>query len=218
MRRIGVPALLPALLPALVLATSCGRSDGPEGPLLPAPTAPAASAPATPPSTGEMAAPVSDECLGYNGLDRANPPYQVRAGMFLTPGDKPVRVAKGTNVDWGMDPFHDRSWQLWLHSLEWLGGLIEEYGRTHDQAMIKLAAGITHDWINDNQGGRTFGKDRREAISQATKFRLITLICLREHYKARWLDKAIAGHAAWLARPENCSGPWNHGLDESMIL
>jgi len=166
------------------------------------------------PQAPVLVRPVAVPCLGYNGLERLNPAAQVAAGLFRSSDGPAERVAKGSNVNWGLDPHHDRTWQLWFHSLEWLGGLIGK----GDRASLDLAAGIARDWLNDNARPNRFNRNRREAISQATKFRLITLTCLRTRYSARWLDKAIASHAAWLAKPGNYSGPWNHGTDESMTL
>ncbi|TDD64625.1 heparinase II/III domain-containing protein [Actinomadura rubrisoli] len=199
-RRAGGAALL-------ALAAACGDSAGSAEP------APVVSGPA--PAEGTVG---RARCLGFNGLDALNPGGEIRAGRFRTPGTAPVRVAAGTDVDWGLDPYHDRTWQLWFHSLEWLGGAIKEYTRTHDRAALETAAAIARDWLADNRDPGRFGEDRREAISEGTKFRLVTLVCLRKHHAARWLDEAIARHAEWLARPGHYSGPWNHGTDESMTL
>ncbi|MFD0903933.1 heparinase II/III domain-containing protein [Actinomadura sediminis] len=189
---------------ALLVAASGCRDAAPRG--------------AVPPA--EAGAPRAGEgvCLGYNGLDRLNPLAEVAAGRFRTVGREPVRVASGTDVDWSLDPHGDRTWLLWFHSLEWLGGAIEEHERTGDAAALDLAAGIVRDWLADNGDPERFGTDRREAIAEGTKFRLATLVCLRGHRAAPWLDAAIARHATWLADPEHYSGPWNHGTDESMIL
>lgn len=186
---------------ALLLSLSCGCHG---------------AAPPVVPVTARAA--VRGVCLGYNGLDRVNPAARVRSGRFATPRAAPVRVAAGTDVDWGRDPYGDRSWQLWFHSLEWLGGLIREYERTGDRAALRTAAGIAQDWLADNTRPERFSEHRREAIGEAAKFRLATLVCLRRHLGGRWLDQAIAAHAQWLARPEHYSGPWNHGADESMTL
>ena len=198
---------------ALTAATAAGclvAADGPSTPV-----AGPAAAPAAPPSPGGAAPGL---CLGYHGLDGANPPRQVRAGRFRIPGTPPVRVADGADVDWSLDPHRDATWRLWLHSLEWLGGLIKEYGRTRDRAALDLAAGIVRDWLRDNARPERFDRARREAIDEGGKFRLATLTCLRAHMAARWLDGAIARHAERLADPRNWSGPWNHGTDESMTL
>lgn len=186
---------------ALLLSLSCGCHG---------------AAPSAAPVTARGAA--RAVCLGYNGLDRVNPAARVRAGRFATPSTAPVRVADGTDVDWGRDPYGDRSWQLWFHSLEWLGGLIKEYERSGDRAALRTAAGIARDWLADNARPGRFPEHRREAIREAAKFRLATLVCLRRHVTGRWLDEAIAAHARWLARPEHYSGPWNHGTDEAMTL
>lgn len=178
----------------------------------------AETTPAAPPPVIGTAAPGRAGCLGYNGLEAQNPAAAVRAGRFATPGTAPVRVASGTDVDWGLDPYRDRTWQLWLHSLEWLGGAIKAYEDAGDRAALDTAAAIARDWLADNRSPARFGKDRREAIAEGAKFRLITLVCLRRHLAGRWLDEAIARHAEWLARPEHYSGPWNHGTDESMTL
>ncbi|WP_084262784.1 heparinase II/III domain-containing protein [Actinomadura formosensis] len=179
--------------------------------------------PGEPSKTGVVAAAATPRtpqgtCLGYNGLDGLNPAAQVRAGRFRTPDGAPVRVARGTDVDWNLNPYHDRSWQLWFHSLEWLGGSVREYERTGDRAALATATGIAQDWLADNRGPGRFGRGRQDAIAESVKFRLITLVCLRRHLAAPWLDEAIARHAEWLARPENYAGPWNHGTDESMTL
>ncbi|NDU71057.1 hypothetical protein GWI34_00240 [Actinomadura sp. DSM 109109] len=173
--------------------------------------------PSVAPVTAHAAAPRA-VCLGYNGLDSVNPAARVRAGRFATPGTAPVRVARGTDVDWGRDPYGDRSWRLWFHSLEWLGGLIGEYERKGDRAALETAAGIARDWLADNARPDRLPAPRREAIDEGAKFRLATLVCLRRHLAGRWLDEAVASHARWLARPEHYSGPWNHGTDESMTL
>ncbi|GAA2159147.1 heparinase II/III domain-containing protein [Actinomadura napierensis] len=176
------------------------------------------SAPATPAPGPTRNAPYKGTCVGFNGLDALNPAAEVRAGRFRVPGAAPVRVAAGTDVDWGLDPYDNRTWQLWFHSLEWLGGLIGTYARTGDRAALDTATGIARDWLAGNDHPGRFGEDRRKAIAEGTKFRLATLVCLRKYATGRWLDDAIAEHAKWLARPEHYSGPWNHGTDESMIL
>ncbi|MEU8125553.1 heparinase II/III family protein [Spirillospora sp. NPDC049024] len=187
----------------LSLATGCQGAASPPAPVVPV--------------KARAAAPKA-VCLGYNGLDRLNPAAQVRAGRFAAPGSAPVRVARGTHVDWGLDPYGDRSWQLWFHSLEWLGGLVRQYERTGDRAALDTAASIAQDWLAGNTDPERFDAHRREAVAEAAKFRLATLVCLRRHLPGRWLDEAIADHAGWLARPEHYSGPWNHGTDESMAL
>ncbi|KAB2376040.1 heparinase II/III domain-containing protein [Actinomadura montaniterrae] len=199
-RGAGSAALLLPLLAGCGLASTQGRT----------------ATPATPVPVRN--APYKGTCVGFNGLDRLNPAAEVRAGRFRVPGAAPVRVAAGTDVDWGLDPYDDRTWQLWFHSLEWLGGLIDAYARTGDRAALDTATGIARDWLAANDHPARFGRDRRDAIAEGTKFRLATLVCLRKYATGRWLDDAIAAHAEWLARPEHYSGPWNHGTDESMIL
>ncbi|WP_344597527.1 heparinase II/III domain-containing protein [Actinomadura vinacea] len=198
------------LLLAAVCLTACAIPG-----LGRAPAEPVAAPRAAAPSPARSA---PGPCLGYNGLDGLNPAAQIKAGRFRSPGTPPVRVATGTDVDWGLDPHRDRTWQLWLHSLEWLGGLIKEYRRSHDRAALDLAAGIARDWLADNARPDRFGPARREAIEEGAKFRLATLACLRAHLSDGWLDEAIVRHAQWLAEPRHWSGPWNHGTDESMIL
>ncbi|MBT2211683.1 heparinase II/III family protein [Actinomadura sp. NEAU-AAG7] len=197
-------------LSALVTACSGSTGSAPFGPASPGGPEGGVSAHA---GSGSRA-----KCLGFNGLDGLNPAAEVRAGRFRIPGSAATRVATGTDVDWGLDPFNDRTWQLWLHSLEWLGGAIKEYERTRDPSDLDLAAGIARDWLADNAGPERFDEHRRESISEGTKFRLATLVCLRRYRSGRWLDEAIARHAEWLADPRHYSGPWNHGTDESMIL
>ncbi|RSN69897.1 hypothetical protein DMH08_07680 [Actinomadura sp. WAC 06369] len=202
MIRYPCAAAIAATVLLLVAASGC-RDAAPES--------------AVPPAEA-VAAGVRGVCLGYNGLDRLNPLAETAAGRFRTVGREPVRVASGTDVDWSLDPYGDRTWLLWFHSLEWLGGTIEAHERTGDAAALDLAAGIVRDWLADNRDPERFGADRREAIAEGTKFRLATLVCLRGHRAAPWLDAAIARHASWLADPEHYSGPWNHGTDESMTL
>ncbi|GAA1569039.1 hypothetical protein GCM10009678_59780 [Actinomadura kijaniata] len=144
-------------------------------------------------------APVVPGCLGYNGLDRLNPPAQVRAGRFAVPGAAPVTVARGgrvdRGVDWALAPGGDRTWQLWLHSLEWLGGLVRAYERTGDLGALDLAGVVVRDWLAANRRPARFDARRREAIEEGTRFRLITMVCLRAHLAAGRLDGAIAEHA-----------------------
>jgi hypothetical protein len=153
-------------------------------------------------------------CPGFNGLDAHNPADEVMAGRFRAPGRRSVRVASGADVDWRLDPLDNISWRLWFHSLGWTGSLIKDFEKRGDRASLRRAARIARDWVTDNPPGAA--GDRM--IAESAKFRLNTLICLRGHHRASWLDRAIARHAAYLADARHWSGPWNHGTDESRSL
>ncbi|WP_141586003.1 hypothetical protein [Actinomadura sp. WMMA1423] len=129
----------------------------------------------------------------------------MRTGRFAAPGTAPVRVVRGTHAD--VDPDGDRSWQLWFHSLEWLGGLLGEYERTGDRAALDTAAGIAKDRLAGHARPERFDAHRREAVAEAARFRLGALVCLRRHLAARWLDEAIASTRSGRPARSTTRGP-----------
>lgn len=198
-----VPLAAAALVTALLTGAACTSGAGPGRD---------AATPATSPSRSVQAQ-RPPLCLGYHGLNRWNPVARVMNGTVRLVGHPAVRFIRHGKVNWNADPYADPSWRLWFASLQWTGALLDAYGRHNDPALLRRVTTIAQSYV------RTHRDDPADPIlAQALKFRLGLLTCLRAYTSGKWLDDAIAKHAAFLARKENYSGPWNHGTDESLAL
>ncbi len=184
-------------------------------------------APDAPPETA--AAPLTPAeayiCPGYSGIQTWNPASQVVQDRFAwsTFSPRSVRAAGGApgDIEWKRNPTGDPSWYMWLHSLRWLGSVIES-GRTGDMAHLGHAAAVARDWVRDNP----YPWAGHVAAYEATSHRANTLICLRHAVTANtggtlpasyaWLDTALFEHGHHLVR--HYDYPGNHATQQSMAL
>jgi hypothetical protein len=162
-------------------------------------------------------------CQGYSGIDGTNPLANLYQDTYTWGTTPPTKVGDGHgNVNWRINPDHNPSWYMWLHSLRWLGKGITAAANGDKAALARVTA-IARDWVNDNP----YPWNSDPGASESTMHRTNVLICLREAVLSglklgklpltyAWLNQALLEHAMFLEK--NYSGEWNHGTDESIAL
>lgn len=199
-----------ALMPATATAASSAQPAA-------APAQPQAAAPGVRPDLATWSAPLFP-CRGYEGFDAQNPRDSAVKDIFTFTPYKPTRVGNGKgDINWRANPYGNATWRMWLHSLRWIGGLIN--AAPGDEVATAHALAIVRDWSNDNRFPWTKNADAAEP----TMHRLNVLLCLRLKLTAdsnkplpksqRWLDSVIVTHMRQLQ--VRWSGAGNHGTDES---
>lgn len=126
-------------------------------------------------------------------------------------------VELGTDLDWRMDPYRNRSWALNLHSLRWIGRLVVAFETTGDAAPLRRAEQTAHDWVKDNPRGGA-GISEWAWAEHAIALRAPALVCLSTYVKADWLSDSLVEHAEVLSDPALYEGGHNHGLDQDIAL
>ncbi|MFB6724972.1 heparinase II/III family protein [Kribbella sp. NPDC056345] len=162
-------------------------------------------------------------CATYSGIERPNPVQNLYRDTFAWGTTPPYQVGDGRgNVNWRLNPAHNPSWYMWLHSLRWLGQGIRAAGKGDRRALQRVDA-IAHDWVRDNP----YPWQNDAGATESTMHRTNVLICLRQAVLSglrvtrlppayKWVDTALLQHAQYLQR--NWSGDWNHGTEESLAL
>ncbi len=126
-------------------------------------------------------------------------------------------VKVGDNVDWKLDPYKNRSWQMVFQSLRWMGRLVADYETTGKTSYLTRAVEVAKDWVNDNPpDGRNTAK--YAWAEHPIALRAPALVCLSKHVSADWLKHSLAVHARMLADPRNYEAGHNHGLDQDIGL
>ncbi|MEV7806190.1 heparinase II/III family protein [Microbispora sp. NPDC088329] len=126
-------------------------------------------------------------------------------------------VTVGKDVDWRVDPYKNRSWQMVFQSLRWMGRLVADYESTGEETYLSRATEIAEDWVTDNPyGGRTTSP--YAWAEHPIALRAPALVCLSRYVKADWLKNSLALHAKLLSNPKNYELGHNHGLDQDIGL
>ncbi|MFG1822465.1 heparinase II/III family protein [Microbispora bryophytorum] len=126
-------------------------------------------------------------------------------------------VTVGKDVNWRLDPYKNRSWQMVFQSLRWMGRLVADYEATGEEAYLGRAEEIAKDWVADNPyGGRTTSP--YAWAEHPIALRAPALVCLSRYVKAGWLTSSLALHAKLLSDPKNYELGHNHGLDQDIGL
>lgn len=75
-----------------------------------------------------------------------------RAGWFVVMRGLP-RTRLVPPVDWKQNPFGDRSWTHYLHTLYWLDPLLYDYSRNGNIESLAVARDLVVDWVARNSRG-----------------------------------------------------------------
>ncbi|WP_239162349.1 heparinase II/III family protein [Acrocarpospora phusangensis] len=124
-------------------------------------------------------------------------------------------VQVGEKVDWKLNPYKNRSWQMVFHSLRWMGRLVADYETTNNAAYLSRATAVAKDWVAKNPPGG--GADYAWA-EHPVALRAPALVCLSRHVPDKWLRDSLAQHARILANDKNYEWGHNHGLDQDIGL
>lgn len=126
-------------------------------------------------------------------------------------------VKVGANVNWKLDPYRNRSWQMVFQSLRWAGRLVADYESTGKTSYLNRAVEVAKNWVADNPpGGRNTAT--YAWAEHPIALRAPALVCLSKHVSAAWLKDSLAVHARMLADPKNYEVGHNHGLDQDIGL
>ena len=145
------------------------------------------------------------------------------SGEFIVSG-RPIEVR--VPVDWLQDPYGDRSWRFWFHSLTFLEPLLANYVATGEPESFIKAAEITLDWVVSNNLG-TEGISEFAWYDMAVAARAAILGYLASEAERSGLLSASESstlmeaseiHGDWLAEEENYKHGHNHGLYEDAGL
>ncbi len=144
-------------------------------------------------------------------------------GKFIV-GKKKVNLKPPVN--WNQDPYNDRSWRFWLHSLVFLEPLLQYYSSTGDKNAFEHAVALSLDWIDKNKIG-TRGISEFAWYDMAVGARAAYLgfilkagVChgLLNPKQNSVLTEAALNHGRWLADSRNYKSGHNHGLYEDAGL
>jgi hypothetical protein len=139
--------------------------------------------------------------------------------------ERPVRIGK--DVDWGADPFGDRTWQWFLQAMDYLLALTERHRATGDLRYLERAEELILDWIDDNYLYRLRPASGLAWHDHTTAVRVRAWLSFWEPWvrspladgaKVEKLLAAIAAHAEKLADPEFYTADHNHGLEQDLAL
>ena len=61
---------------------------------------------------------------------------------------KPIKVQQ--EIDWAMNPYDDKTWQFYLHSLDFINHLTNAYENTKDEVYLKKSEYFIRDWVDKN--------------------------------------------------------------------
>jgi hypothetical protein len=162
-------------------------------------------------------------CPGFSTVDDKTSVAMLKADKYAWGPYAAYKVGNGSgNINWRLNPYKNRSWYMWFHSLRWLGQGIVAAGKGDTTAMARVVA-ISKDWVADNP----YSWKADAGAFESTMHRTNVLLCLRQAVMAglgvtalptayRWIDVALVNHARFLTA--NWSGVWNHGTDESIAL
>ncbi|STD15254.1 Uncharacterized protein conserved in bacteria [Dermatophilus congolensis] len=161
-------------------------------------------------------------CRSFGSLPSHNPKKSVEAGYFSWPETRKAKVGTGQNINWKADPYKDKSWRTWFHSLMWIGSLVEASTRSparfRDPSGIDKALAITQDWVKDNPSPWPTGP----GAGNATHTRVDAIACLRAGLIQlnkpipAWLDASVAQHAEWLKK--NTWPDHNVGTEQTLAV
>jgi len=150
---------------------------------------------------------------------------QIQQGQLVLLGKPAVDISSG--IDWGADPFGDRTWQLMLHSLNYVRPLVAAYRRSADPRLLHLAGQILEQWIGANSHWFFSPPSDFSWNDHAMAFRALAMLDYATAAAAsgeplgegfELVLRGLAGHGQALANPLNYTPRHNHGIDQDIAL
>lgn len=121
----------------------------------------------------------------------------------------------GNPVDWSLEA-HDGSWLFRFHNMEYLFSIYRALDETGDERYRELIACLISSWVAAHS---TTQPESPAWMRHTTAMRAQALAFAAGYIPATDdYIRALRQHGAFLADPENYSGAWNHGFDESLAL
>lgn len=147
----------------------------------------------------------------------------VQGDLFCIEPFAPVRLSK--DIDWGVDPYGNRSWCWSLHAFSWLQDLLAAHTATGHTHYLDRALAIVTDWETDNlvpePPSAMAWHDQVTGLRLEVLLDLIFTLVPLETYPsaatARLLRLAVL-HGDKLMDPEFYNAHTNHGFDQVLAL
>lgn len=172
------------------------------------------------PTASAVVAPVADAELSAARCERAvakddrAAADRVLAGWLDVPGFAPVRIGRGPDFDWALDPFGHPSWVARFRGLTWVQPLLRLAGE--GDAYGRRATAILRNFVAENPLSATTPPAPVWEPTITAK-RAETLLCASGVLgDAQWLNAGLAEHGTLLAN--RWSGAWNRGTMEIRAL
>ncbi len=129
-------------------------------------------------------------------------------------------------LDWSEDPFDDKTWQFYFHSLRMVSYLINAYELTGELAYLEKARWFIESWIEHNPNPYQQASERAWD-DHSTANRITTFIYFWDYYRdSQIFDNDFANeflnmlrkHGEYTAKEENYSWGKNHGIYQDRSL
>jgi len=148
---------------------------------------------------------------------------EVMAGRWSFKGTAPFDVRPP--VEWGADPFSDRSWRYTLNAWLFLDPVVHLHATTGDTRALEFAVSVARDWIaraTESESGNPFAWHDMGTALRASRLGWIVDAAARTD---RIGDEPLADilaaafrHAHFLAEEGNLSHRHNHGIYQMLGL
>ena len=129
-------------------------------------------------------------------------------------------------LDWSEDPFDDRTWQFYFHSLRMVSYLINAYELTGESVYLEKARWFIESWIEHNPSPDQQAS-KRAWDDHSTANRITTFIYFWDHYRnslifdnefANELLNMLRKHGDYTAKETNYYWNHNHGIYQDRAL
>ncbi len=163
--------------------------------------------------------------LGLVEGDAANQADAIVANRYQLL-NRPVHIMNG-DTEWSADPFGDRSWQLALHSLQYLHFVLGRYRETGEPRYLITAETIVIDWVDDNSAWFFHPPSEFSWDDHAVSLRSLVLLEFLKCWlssarpteeKARKILRSLGAHASYLGSSKRYFHRHNHGIDADIAL
>lgn len=140
--------------------------------------------------------------------------------------NRPVHIMD-RDTEWSADPFGDRSWQLALHSLQYLHFILGRYRETGEVRYLITAETIVIDWVDDNSAWFFRPPSEFSWDDHAVSLRSLVLLDFLKCWvgsgrpteeKVRKILRSLGAHASYLGSAKRYFHRHNHGIDADIAL
>jgi hypothetical protein len=146
-------------------------------------------------------------------------------GRFIIYGKE---ISLSPPIDWNQDPYHNASWQFYLHTLDHLDVLLARYAEKKDKVALKIAVAHGLDWVAFNRPDKQnlshyAWSDMASGIRAAyLGYILAAGVCenILSDKEIASLAASVEIHADYLVDPDSYTAGTNHGLfqDQGLYL
>ncbi|MHC4592739.1 MAG: heparinase II/III family protein, partial [Planctomycetota bacterium] len=124
-----------------------------------------------------------------------------------------------TPIDWGADPFQDRSWRFQLNTWTFLQPIVEAHAETEREELASFARGVALDWIEQNIQQSKDNEFAWAAMAVGQRAAILAAVLDRSLRDAQvrdeelvWLLSAARVHASYLSDGEKIAWDSTHGI------